>query len=72
MILKTNRLYNVVIGIALTFEKNHIEFIKAVEHAINTLDIVVFWVKQDEVIIETKVSNLKILNNISQRIFLYP
>ena len=42
---------NVLIGVALPFEKNHVEFINDVKYAIDKLNIIVFWVKEDEVII---------------------
>jgi Holliday junction resolvase-like predicted endonuclease len=51
---------NVLIGIALPFEKNHIDFIKAINNALHMLSIIVFWVKEDGVIINALGDNLEL------------
>ncbi|MPW26524.1 hypothetical protein GC105_12055 [Alkalibaculum sp. M08DMB] len=43
---------NHIVGIALPYEKNHIEFVEMVDYAINRLGIIVFWVKGYEVEIQ--------------------
>lgn len=43
---------NIIIGIALPYEKNHKEFINRVRTAINKLQLVVFWVNNDKVTID--------------------
>ncbi|WBW95259.1 hypothetical protein [Oceanirhabdus sp. W0125-5] len=45
-----------IFGIALPYEKNHLEFIERVKYTLNELGIVIFWVKREEVTIEN--SNL--------------
>lgn len=42
----------VIIGIALPYDKNHREFIEKLKYAFNKLEIVLFWVKYKEVLIE--------------------
>lgn len=43
---------NVIIGIALPFEKNHIDLINKIKYALEKMNIVVFWVNRDTVDIE--------------------
>lgn len=49
----------VIVGIALPYEKNHIEFIEKLKYALNKLEVVIFWVSRKEVLIEFTNSNIE-------------
>ena len=54
----------VIIGIALPYEKNHKEFIEKLKYVLNKLEIIIFWVKYKEVLIEFTSENMeKIFKN---------
>lgn len=50
---KKNNKANLV-GVCLPFEKNHIEFINNIKYSLDKLDIIVIWVKENDVVIENK------------------
>jgi|GEM_PF-6599632 len=44
---------NYIVGIALPLEKNCIDFVEKVKYVLTKLGIIIFWVKDERVIIET-------------------
>lgn len=44
----------ILVGICLPFEKNHREFIERVRYPLERLNVIVLWVKENDILIETK------------------
>jgi hypothetical protein len=48
-----------LVGICLPFEKNHIEFINNIKYSLDKLNIIILWVKENDVLIEVNNEDVK-------------